>query len=90
MRRSLKSILVAMSAFTVVACSGAAEEEPTEEAVLEEAATAADAGDAATSQSAEVFEVCDENGNRYPSDADAEAAGLDRAEYGATFCEYAE
>lgn len=30
--------------------------------------------------------VCDENGNRYSSSADAEAAGLSQAQYGATYC----
>ena len=32
------------------------------------------------------MEVCDEAGNRYASDAEAEAAGLDPAQYGATYC----
>lgn len=34
----------------------------------------------------EAIEVCDGDGNRYASEAEAEAAGLDRAEYGATYC----
>ena len=38
----------------------------------------------------QVFEICDADGNRYPSEADAEAAGLDRAEYGAMVCEFSE
>lgn len=31
--------------------------------------------------------VCDANGNSYPSEEIAELAGLERAEYGATFCQ---
>ena len=90
MRASAKVFLAAMSALSVVACSGATEEEPAQEVVSQEATPAIAASEAAASESTEVFEVCDENGNRYPSEADAEAAGLDRAEYGATFCEYTE
>lgn len=84
------SILAAIASLSLVACSGATEEEPTEEVVAEETIPAEGASEAVASESSEVFEVCDEDGNRYPSDADAEAAGLDRAEYGATFCEYFE
>lgn len=32
------------------------------------------------------MEVCDDAGNRYASDAEAEAAGLVPAQYGATYC----
>ena len=90
MRASAKSVFAVVCALSVVACSGAAEEETTEEEVVEETAPAEATSDVAVTASTEVFEVCDEDGNRYPSEADAEAAGLDRAEYGATFCEYAE
>lgn len=95
MKTSLKTALMAMSALSIAACAGEAQEEPTQEAALEETAAAEPAGadavdSAALAESTEAFEVCDADGNRYPSEADAEAAGLDRAEYGATFCEYAE
>lgn len=90
MRASAKSFFAVVCALSVVACSGAAEEETTQEEVVEETAPTEATSDAAVKESTEVFEVCDEDGNRYPSEADAEAAGLDRAEYGATFCEYAE
>jgi hypothetical protein len=36
------------------------------------------------------FEVCDENGNRYPSEEAAQKAGLEEAQYGATYCQYFE
>ena len=36
------------------------------------------------------FEVCDENGNRYPSEYAAKEAGLEEAQYGATYCQYFE
>lgn len=95
MKPTTKALVAAMSALAVAACSGATEEAPTEEAPTEEAATeeaepAASQSETSVAQSTEVFEVCDADGNRYPSEADAEAAGLERAEYGATFCEYAE
>ena len=69
----------------VAACGAPAQPEAWEEAV--EAAVEAEAP---ATPSTEAYEVCDEEGNRYPSEADAEAAGLERAEYGATFCEFAE
>ena len=90
MKPTTKALVAAMSALAVAACSGATEEAPTEEAATEEAEPAASQSETSVAQSTEVFEVCDADGNRYPSEADAEAAGLGRAEYGATFCEYAE
>lgn len=33
------------------------------------------------------WQVCDENGTIYQSEADAESAGLTRAQYGATYCD---
>lgn len=95
MRGSWKPILAAAGALAIAGCSGAAEEEPAAETAQEapamaETAGSDPAGDTVAGESAEVFEVCDADGNRYPSEADAEAAGLDRAEYGATFCEYAD
>lgn len=74
-----------VGALLVAACGAPAQPEAEEEAV--EAAVDADAP---ATPSAEAYEVCDEKGNRYPSEADAEAAGLERAEFGATFCEFAE
>jgi hypothetical protein len=32
--------------------------------------------------------ICDENGNVYASEAEAKAAGLNEAQYGATYCQY--
>lgn len=95
MRTSFKTVLATLSVLSIGACLGAVEQEPAQEAGLEEAATAeaasADAADdTAETESTKAFEVCDADGNRYTSEADAEAAGLDRAEYGATFCEYVE
>ena len=90
MRASVKSVLAAVCALSIAACSGAVEEEAGQEEVVEETASAEAKSDAPVAQNTEVFEVCDGDGNRYPSEADAEAAGLDRAEYGATFCEYIE
>lgn len=90
MKKFAYGAFAAVCTLAVVACSGATEEEATDEAVLEAPAPAEATSDAAAVESIEVFEVCDEAGNRYASEADAEAAGLERAEYGATFCEYAE
>lgn len=90
MREPIKFALIATAALSVAACSGATEEEPAPEIEAVEIDPAVADTDAAATESTEVFEVCDEAGNRYPSEADAEAAGLDRAEYGATFCEYIE
>ena len=82
-------VCATLAVFTVAACSDASDESVEGEAAVIESipAEAQNEGDA---QTAEVWEVCDEDGNRYPSEADAEAAGLDRAEYGATYCEYTE
>lgn len=45
----------------------------------------------ATGETAEdTIEICDEDGNRYASDEEAKAAGLDEAQYGATYCQYFE
>ncbi len=80
-----------MSAFVIAGCSGAAEEEPAKSDAVEAAeASTAEVVTAEPAPSTDAFEVCDADGNRYASEADAEAAGLDRAEYGATFCEYVE
>ncbi|MDE1467211.1 hypothetical protein [Aurantiacibacter sp. D1-12] len=38
----------------------------------------------------ETLDICDENGNRYASNEEAEAAGLEPAQYGATYCQYFE
>lgn len=90
MKTSAKIMLAIVSTLSVAACSGATEEESAQDVTTEEAAPAPAASEAAVATSSEVFEVCDENGKSYPSEADAEAAGLDRAEYGATFCDQAE
>ncbi|WP_226698824.1 hypothetical protein [Qipengyuania gaetbuli] len=74
-----------VGALLVAACGAPAQPE-----AEEEVAAAAAEVEAPAAQETEAFEVCDADGNRYPSEADAEAAGLDRAEYGATFCEFAE
>ena len=91
MRPTLRSIVAATFALTLAACSGPADEETVEEAGAgAEAPVASVVATDEAEPASEAFEVCDADGNRYPSEADAEAAGLDRAEYGATFCEYAE
>ena len=59
----------------------------TDAAVSSEQSNATTVSSVETEGDAGEFEVCDENGNRYPSEADAEAAGLSMAEYGATYCE---
>lgn len=79
-----KDFLIATASFCLfatAACSPASEEV---EGGMATKGLQAEADTAASE--AETFEVCDENGNRYPSEEDAEAAGLSRAEYGATFC----
>jgi|GEM_PF-2931886 len=86
MRKSGILFSVTVAAVAVAACSEASEEAVQEKVTAEEA-TVAEAQSEPDFQAAETWEVCDENGNSYPSEADAEAAGLDRAEYGATFCE---
>ena len=85
MRMLSGSSCAIVGALLVAACGAPAQPEAEEEAV--EAAVEAEAP---ATPSTEAYEVCDEKGNRYPSEADAEAAGLERAEYGATFCEFAE
>ncbi|MCJ8189894.1 hypothetical protein [Sphingomicrobium aestuariivivum] len=65
-------------------------EEPTATAAAEPDATA-EAGEEATADSADSedsYEVCDEDGNRYPSEQAAKDAGLEEAQYGATYCDY--
>lgn len=73
------------------ACNAPAEvDEDQAESSDEVAAQDLSQGGAATAETDETYEVCDESGNRYASEADAAAAGLSYAEYGATFCEYIE
>lgn len=85
MQKFTKIICASVAALAITACSNAADDNAEDKVEVEETNSVAtqDEMDTAT----EVWEVCDEFGNRYPSEADAEAAGLDRAEYGATFCE---
>lgn len=83
-------MLAAASIFSVAACSGPTEEHTTKDVTSEEAPPSPSPSGAAAVTEPEVFEFCDENGDHYPSETDAEAAGLDRAEYGATFCDHGE
>lgn len=89
MKASAKAVIASVCAVLVVACSGAAEEDSAQEEMIGGEAPAEAISDEAELDDA-AFEVCDGDGNRYPSEADAEAAGLDRAEYGATYCDYLE
>ena len=88
MKITARAVFAGMSALAIAACSQAEEEPAAEEIVAEETQAAETAEETAAAAPEEVFEVCDENGNRYPSEADAQAAGLSEAEYGATFCDY--
>ena len=91
MKSSAITVIATVSALVIAGCSGATEEEPVENVVVEAGeANPAESGALPSAPSTEAYEVCDADGNRYASDADAEAAGLERAEYGATYCEYAE
>lgn len=74
-------LALAMAACGTPAESEAEAEASGEEVVVEEVTNEA-AGDD------EVYEVCDGEGNRYPSEQAAVDAGLSEAEYGATYCDY--
>ncbi|RGP41163.1 hypothetical protein BPTFM16_01459 [Altererythrobacter insulae] len=78
-------LIIANSALILAACSGQGEEPETVEEVD---ATEVEAELPETSETA--FEVCDENGNRYASEEAAKEAGLEEAQYGATYCQYFE
>jgi len=85
MGRYLKFGIVASMAAALVACSAANDEQSQPDP--SEAAQA----DTDVNASAEAsFEVCDESGNRYPSEEAARQAGLEEAQYGATYCQYFE
>ncbi|MBW0144019.1 hypothetical protein [Sphingomicrobium clamense] len=73
------------------ACDSADETtaEATEEAVEEVEATDG-AMEPMASEEETAMEICDENGNRYPNEEAAKEAGLEEAQYGATYCEYIE
>lgn len=78
-------LIIASSAFILAACSGPSEEPETVEQV-EAAAVEAELPETSETD----FEVCDENGNRYASEEAAKEAGLEEAQYGATYCQYFE
>ncbi|MBT8428087.1 MAG: hypothetical protein KJO02_08675 [Erythrobacter sp.] len=95
----MKRLITAAAAGTVLLLTGACGT-PDEVAELE-AEAAAESGtevDPATEAEAVTTEeatedtivICDEDGNRYASDEEAKAAGLDEAQYGATYCQYFE
>ena len=76
---------IALPIVALAACS-----EPNDQAP-EAAPVETVVADAEESTSADTdFEVCDENGNRYPSEEAAKEAGLEEAQYGATYCQYFE
>ena len=86
MRTRLLIISVATLGLTACDSGGdVTDDATTEEAVIEETAPA----DNVMEPMAETqeFEVCDGDGNRYPSEQAARDAGLSEAEYGATYCE---
>ena len=93
--KTMRAAVVAGAVFGLAACGDSAEDvtdetaeatEETTEAVEEATEEVAEAGEAAS----EEMTICDENGNRYASEEDAAAAGLEEAQYGATYCQYFE
>nr|WP_298897564.1 hypothetical protein [uncultured Altererythrobacter sp.] len=79
------SYFIALPIAALAACSAPGEQAA--EPAVDEAVTVEAEQSAATEAD---FEVCDENGNRYPSEDAAKAAGLEEAQYGATYCQYFE
>ncbi|WP_260484301.1 hypothetical protein [Sphingomicrobium flavum] len=81
----MKTMMLPLSAAALLisACSSADETAneatTTDNVIVEEETTLTNTQDSAMS-------VCDDAGNRYASDAEAQAAGLDPAQYGATYC----
>lgn len=88
--KTIRAAVAAGAVFGLAACGDSTDNataETVEETAVEEATEeVAEAGEAAN----EEMTICDENGNRYASDEDAAAAGLEPAEYGATYCQYFE
>ncbi|MCM8558015.1 hypothetical protein [Sphingomicrobium sediminis] len=83
--------LLAAAMLGLSACSAPAEEEAAnEEAVVEEMDEAEDETEAVAEGEGEAIEICDEDGNRYASEDEAADAGLEPAQYGATYCQYFE
>ena len=95
----MKKLITAAAAGTVLLLTGACGS-PDEVAEVEAEAAAesgtevdpaTDAEAATTEEPAEdTIVICDEDGNRYASEEEAKAAGLDEAQYGATYCQYFE
>ena len=81
----IKTCWIALPIVALAACSEPGDQ-ATEAAPVE--AVVADAEESAPAETN--FEVCDENGNRYPSEDAAKEAGLEEAQYGATYCQYFE
>ncbi|QZD93178.1 hypothetical protein K3162_03875 [Qipengyuania xiapuensis] len=95
----MKKLITAAAASAVLLLTGAcgAPDEVAEveaEAAMEsgtEVDPATEAETATSEASAEdTIVICDEDGNRYASEEEAKAAGLDEAQYGATYCQYFE
>ena len=95
----MKSLITAAAAGTSLLLTGACGA-PDEVAEVEPEAAAESGTQIDSATEAEVVtveqaaednvEICDEDGNRYASDEEAKAAGLDEAQYGATYCQYFE
>ena len=83
MKFHLKSVVIALPIVALAACTAPEEDMNAAEAVDP---MAGEVGQQETSEGA--FEVCDESGNRYPSEDAAKAEGLEEAQYGATYCQY--
>ena len=75
---------IAAASLMIGACSADdAADETIDNAVAADDAAVTEAGDVSADTA---MTVCDADGNRYASDAEAEAAGLELAEFGATYC----
>ncbi|MBX7492619.1 hypothetical protein K3163_05295 [Qipengyuania sp. 1NDW9] len=95
----MKKLITAAAAGTILlltAACGAPDEvaEVEAEAATESGTEVDPATEAETATSEAVAEdtivICDEDGNRYASEEQAKAAGLEEAQYGATYCQYFE
>ena len=93
--KTMRAAVVAGAVIGLAACGDTSEDvtDETAEATEETTELAEEAieevtgdGEATTGE----MTICDEDGNRYASEEDAAAAGLEEAQYGATYCEYIE
>lgn len=85
-KNGFAAAIAAFSLMTVSACTAAEEEGDAAEVAVEESEEAIENAQDITA----AMEICDEDGNRYASEQEAADAGLEPAQYGATYCEYLE